>query len=191
MARAVDDRWRLSQILARQAAGAYIAGDLLGMRAACEEGRDLADTIGDRFHSRMCRFYLGIAQMVRGDLAGATTQFGEMAAEAEAAHDEMSRVMSLGGQSLALAYRGEAVAARAAGEAALEGGAELGGRFAVIGHVALPSLVLATYRPEYEGALTRVHGAHMSAVKVSGSLSGAGRSSSADQLSSTATCSTV
>jgi hypothetical protein len=31
----------------------------------------------------------------------------------------------------------------------------------------------------------------MSAVKVSGSLSGAGRSSSADQLSSIATCSTA
>lgn len=45
-----------------------------------------------------------------GDLAGAVTQFGEVAAEAEAAHDEMSRVVSLGCQSLALAHRGEAAA---------------------------------------------------------------------------------
>ena len=108
LARAVDDRWRLSQILALQAQDAEIAGDPLGIRAAGEEGRDLADAIGDRFNSRVCRFYLGTSQMARGDLAGATAQLGEVAAEAEAAHDEMLRMMSLGGQSLALAYRGEA-----------------------------------------------------------------------------------
>ena len=60
LARALDDRWRLSQILAQQATGAYIAGDPLGMRAAGEEGRDLADAIGDRFNSRACRFYLAV-----------------------------------------------------------------------------------------------------------------------------------
>ena len=59
------------------------------MRAAGEEGRDLADAIGDRFNSRVCRFYLGTAQMMSGDLAGAVAQFGEVAAEAEAAHDEI------------------------------------------------------------------------------------------------------
>ena len=64
---------------------------------------------------------------MQGDLAGAVAQFGEVAAEAEAAHDEIWRVISLGGQSMALAYQGEAAAARAAAEAALEGGAELGG----------------------------------------------------------------
>ncbi len=100
LARAVDDRWRLSQILSWQAQGAEIAGDLLGMRAAGEEGRDLADAIGDGFNSRACRFYLGTAQTARGDLAGATTQFGEVAAEAQAAHDEIWRVVSLAGQSL-------------------------------------------------------------------------------------------
>ena len=55
LARATDDRWRLSQILALQAQGAYIAGDPLGVRAAGEEGRDLADAIGDRSNSRVCR----------------------------------------------------------------------------------------------------------------------------------------
>ena len=104
------------------------------MRVAAEEGRDLADAIGDGFNSRVCRFCLGSAQMVRGDLAGAVTQFGEVAAEAEAAHDEIWRVISLGGQGSALAYQGEAASARAAAEAILEGGAELGGMFAVIGH---------------------------------------------------------
>src|SRR6202011_41212 len=46
LARAVDDRWRLSQILALQAATASIAGDSIAVRAAGEEGRDLADAIG-------------------------------------------------------------------------------------------------------------------------------------------------
>ncbi|MGO9734572.1 LuxR C-terminal-related transcriptional regulator, partial [Mycobacterium sp.] len=143
LARAVDDRWRLSRILALQAQGAEIAGDLLGMRAAGQEGRDLADAIGDRFNSRACRIYLGLSQTGRGDLAGATAQLGEVAAEAEEAHDEIYRVTSLGGQSLALAHRGEAAAARAAAEASLKGGAELGGRFAVLGHAAVGFAALA------------------------------------------------
>ena len=143
LARAVDDRWRLSRILALQAQGAEIAGDLLGMRAAGEEGRDLADAIGDRFNSRACRFYLGMSQTARGDLVGAVAQLGEVAAEAEEAHDEIYRVTSLGGQSLALAYQGEAAAARAAAEAALKGSAELGGRFAVVAHAAVGFAALA------------------------------------------------
>ena len=143
LARAVDDRWRLSRILALQAQGAEIAGDLLGMCAAGEEGRDLADAIGDRFNSRACRFYLGTSQTTRGDLAGAVAQLGEVAAEAEEAHDEIYRVTSLGGQSLALAYQGEAAAARAKAEAALDGAAELGGRFAVVTHAAVGFAALA------------------------------------------------
>jgi predicted ATPase/class 3 adenylate cyclase/DNA-binding CsgD family transcriptional regulator len=143
LARAVDDRWRLSRILALQAQGAEIAGDLLRMRAAGEEGRDLADAIGDRFNSRACRFYLGTSQTARGDLAGAVAQLGEVAAEAEEARDEIYRVTSLGGQSLALAYQGEAAAARAVAEAALKGAAELGGRFAVVTRAAVGFAALA------------------------------------------------
>ncbi len=142
LARAVDDRWRLSQILALQAMGAHTAGDPIAVRAAGEEGRDLADAIGDGFNSRVCRFYLASAQRISGDLAGAAAQFGEVAAEAEAAHDDMGRVLSLGGQSSALAYRGEAAAARAAAEATLRG-AELGGRFAALGHVVVGIAALA------------------------------------------------
>jgi DNA-binding NarL/FixJ family response regulator len=143
LARATDDRWRLSQILALQAVGAHTAGDLLGVRTAAEEGRDLADAIGDRFNSRVCRFCLGSAQMMSGDLAGAVTQFGQVAAEAKAAHDEVWSVLSLGGQGMALAYQGEAAPARAAAVAALEGGAELGGRYAAFGHAVVGFAALA------------------------------------------------
>jgi DNA-binding CsgD family transcriptional regulator len=143
LARATDDRWRLSQILAWQAVGAHTAGDPLGVRVAGEEGRDLADAIGDRFNSRVCRFYMGSAQMMQGDLAEAVAQLGQVATEAKSAHDEMARVLSLGAQSIALAHRGETAAARAAAGAALAGGAELGGRFSVIGHAAVGLAALA------------------------------------------------
>ena len=49
LARALGDPWRLSQILVAQAVAARAAGNPLAMRAAAEEGRDLADAIGDRF----------------------------------------------------------------------------------------------------------------------------------------------
>ena len=39
-----------------------MAGDPIAVRAAAEEGRDLADAIGDRFVSRECRWCLGVAQ---------------------------------------------------------------------------------------------------------------------------------
>jgi predicted ATPase/class 3 adenylate cyclase/DNA-binding CsgD family transcriptional regulator len=135
LARAVDDQWRLSQILAEQARGAHIVGDPIAVRAAAEEGRDLADAIGDGFNSRVCRFYLAGMQQFSGDLAGAAAQLGEVAAEAEAAHDEMFRVTGLLGQSFVLAGQGEAAAARAAAEAILEGGPGLGGRYAAFGHL--------------------------------------------------------
>ena len=63
LARAVDDRWRLSQLLACQATAAITAGDPIAARANAEEGRDLADAIGDRYRSRLCRFCLGMAQL--------------------------------------------------------------------------------------------------------------------------------
>ena len=143
LARAIGDRWRLSQILALEAQGATIAGDPLAARAAAEEGRDLADAIGDGSNSRQCRFWLGLAQGASGDLAGAVTQLGEVEAEAAAAHDEIWRVSSLGSRGTVLAYQGEAAATRAAAEATLEGGAELGDVLVGMGYHVLTLAALA------------------------------------------------
>ena len=143
LARAIGDQWRLSQILALQAQGAAIAGDPLAARAAAEEGRDLADAIGDRSNSRVCRFWLGLVQAQSGDLAEAVTQIGRVAAECEAAHDEIWRVSSLGSLGTILAYQGEAAAARAAGEATVQAGAELGGFFVGMGYQVLALAALA------------------------------------------------
>ena len=62
LARSLGDGWRLSQILAGRHSAAVMAGDPIAARAAGEEGRDLADAIGDRFASRRCRWCLGGAQ---------------------------------------------------------------------------------------------------------------------------------
>ena len=142
LARAVGDRWRLSQILAWQAA-ANIPRDPLAVRAAAEEGRDLAEAIGDRFVSRVCRWCLGIAQAFQGDLAGAAAQFAELVAEAQAAHDGVIEANSLGMQGAVLAYQGETGAARAAADAAVEAAAELGGSPVGLGYSALAAAALA------------------------------------------------
>ena len=127
LARAVGDRSRLSQILGWQAYGALLAGDPIAGGAAGQEGRDLADAIGNRYGARACRFCLGWAQMMRGDLVGAAAQFGELVADAEAADDVLWRVHGLFGQGYALAYQGDTSPARAAAGAAIEAAAELGG----------------------------------------------------------------
>ena len=63
LARELGDRWRLSQILAWQAYMACLAGNPVSTAAAGKEGYTLADAVGDRFISRMCRFWgLGIAR---------------------------------------------------------------------------------------------------------------------------------
>jgi predicted ATPase len=143
LARAIGDQWRLSQILALEAQGATIAGDPLAARAAAEEGRDLADAIGDGSNSRQCRFWLGLAQGVNGDLTGADNQLSEVTAEAAAAHDEIWRLSSLGSGGAILAYQGDAAGARAAAEATLEGGAEIGDVLVAMGYHVLTLAALA------------------------------------------------
>ncbi|MGO9103962.1 MAG: LuxR C-terminal-related transcriptional regulator [Mycobacterium sp.] len=143
LARDLGDRWRLSQILVAQVVAALAARDPIAARAAAEEGRDLADAIGDRFDARRCRWYLGIAQLYRGDLAGAVAQFAAVADEAEAAHDEIWRVDSLVGLGIALAHQGDYAAARAAADAAVEATAELGGLKAAAAYHVLAIAALA------------------------------------------------
>jgi predicted ATPase/class 3 adenylate cyclase/DNA-binding NarL/FixJ family response regulator len=143
LARELNDRWRLSQILAWQANGALVAGDPIAARAAAEEGRDLADAIGDRFVSRQCRYCLGMAQLYQGDLAGAAAQFDQVVAEAEPAHDEIWRLFGLAGQGAVLAWQGEVSASRAAADACVEAASELGGYFAGLAYSALVAAVLA------------------------------------------------
>jgi len=120
-----------------------MAGDPSAARAAGQEGCDLADSIGDRFDSRLCRWCIATAQLFQGDLVGAAAQFGAVSDEAEAAHDPIQRSVSLAGRGYALAYRGDASAARAAADEALEAAGELGGTASGFGYSALATAALA------------------------------------------------
>ncbi|WP_082977126.1 LuxR C-terminal-related transcriptional regulator [Mycobacterium sp. 852002-50816_SCH5313054-b] len=143
LARQLGDRWLLCQALVARAMGALTAGDPLALRVAAGEGRDLADAIGDKFDARRCRWGLAVGQVFRGDLAGAVAQFAAVAAEAEAAHDQVFRVDGLAFRGVALAYQGDTAAARAAAGAAVEAGPELGGPKASLAYLALAAAALA------------------------------------------------
>ena len=115
----------------------------IATRALAEEGRDVAEAIGDRYGSWLCRWCLGYAQVYQGDLVGAAAQFGELVAEAKAAHGGLIEANSLAGQGIVLAYQGDTAAARAAADAAIEAADELGGIAAAQGYAALAGAALA------------------------------------------------
>jgi predicted ATPase/class 3 adenylate cyclase/DNA-binding CsgD family transcriptional regulator len=125
IARALDDQWRLTQILTWQANGAFYGGDPVAAKAASEEGCELADAIGDRFHARSCHWTLGLAQMMKGELSKAVAQFDAVTADADAAHDVLFRWGGRLSLSLGLSFRGEVEAAAAAASASLEAASDL------------------------------------------------------------------
>jgi DNA-binding CsgD family transcriptional regulator len=125
IARELGDQWRLAQILTWQAYGAFYAGDPITAHAASQEGLDIADAIGDQFHARSCRWTLGLAQMMKGELPEAIAQFRAVTFDADAAHDVLFRWGSRLALSKALAFRGETAKATAAAAASLSAAADL------------------------------------------------------------------
>jgi len=127
LARALGDDWRLSQILGYQAFSAITArGDPAAARAAGEEGRDVADAIGDGSSSRMSRWGVAMSMIWQGDVAEAIALSRGLVVESEAAHDELWRMTSLLNLGHMLAYAGDTSEARAAANAALDAAADLG-----------------------------------------------------------------
>jgi DNA-binding CsgD family transcriptional regulator len=126
LAGALDDRAVLSHIYGWQTYGGILMGDPIAARAAGEKGRDVAEAVGNRFASRWSRLWLGLAQLMLGDLRTATAQFGVVAAEAEAAHDTVAVVLGRMALGYALAHQGETDAARAAAADAIAASIGLG-----------------------------------------------------------------
>jgi predicted ATPase/DNA-binding NarL/FixJ family response regulator len=127
LARELGDDWRLCQILGWQAFAAMTGqGDPIATRAVGEEGRAVADAIGDVYDSRMCRWCVALADMWQGNIAEAAAEFRGLVAECEAAHDEMFRMSSFLSLGHVLAYCGDTGAARTAGVAAVELAADFG-----------------------------------------------------------------
>jgi predicted ATPase/class 3 adenylate cyclase/DNA-binding CsgD family transcriptional regulator len=128
LARTCGDHWQLSHILWRQAYVAIHDGDPGAAIKAGEEGRDLADEVGDRLVSRMCRYWgLGTAQFMRGELAKAAALFRELMAEAQADRELATPAACQAHLGHTLAWMGDTAAAQEAASVALELGSELGG----------------------------------------------------------------
>ncbi len=144
LARDAGDKYRLSQILWWQAYVGIHDGDPRAAIAAGEEGRDLADEIGDRFVSRICRFWgLATARFMRGELATATAQFRELMAEADADHDFSIRAGCHCHLGHTLAWMGEPQAAQAELTVALEALSDIGGLWEVVCKAPLATAQLA------------------------------------------------
>lgn len=113
LARELDDRPLLCQILTRRAGTAVVKGDLFTARSAAEEGRDLADAIGVDTESRLCRVYLGWAQVMQGELDEAKALFTQLTSEDLVADQMWLWPGALHGLATAHAFLGEVEAALA------------------------------------------------------------------------------
>ncbi len=130
LVRAAGDRWSLCQIFSYQATAAVLAGEPIAARAAAEQGRDLADALGDRFFSRNNRAWLSSALLRQGDLAQAGEVARAVVEEAEAAADPTMTIFGQVCHGAVLALRGQSVAAHAAAQSALNVSNAMGGYFA-------------------------------------------------------------
>jgi predicted ATPase/class 3 adenylate cyclase/DNA-binding CsgD family transcriptional regulator len=143
LARSLGDLAALSQIQPYRAFAALFAGDARAERVAAEEGRDIAEAIGDQFVARHCRWNLGMAQMHCGDLDGAVQQFDALITDADACQDALFSFAGRVGHSMALVFRGDTTAARAIAAAAVEQATELGDFVEGLSNAALALAALA------------------------------------------------
>ena len=67
LARASGNRAKLCHILSYLAVATNVAGQPIASQLAAEEGRDVADAVGDAFMSRHSRIWLGVAMAMRGE----------------------------------------------------------------------------------------------------------------------------
>ena len=127
LARELGDRWRLSQILAWQAYMACLAGNPVSTAAAGKEGYTLADAVGDRFISRMCRFWgLGIAPFQRDEPAEAVRVLRDLLAEADASADLFHGLLARIGLAHAMLQLGHITDARTLARDSVEAASGLG-----------------------------------------------------------------
>jgi predicted ATPase/DNA-binding CsgD family transcriptional regulator len=142
LARACDDRRTLCQIRLYQALAGSVWGYPIIGRAAAEECRDLADTLGDRFTSWNSRVWLGIALYMLGDLDEAGRVFLPLAEEGAATGNLTMTVFGNIGVGRVHTYQGRPGAVRPCGETALAAAAAMGGyledtTYAVLANAAL------------------------------------------------------
>lgn len=144
LARAAGDAAMVYHVRCYQCFIGNVSGDPVASQAAGEEGRALADQLGDSFMSRYSRVFLGGALALQGKLGEALRVSRELVDEARAAQDLAMETFGLMTLSQALTFTGDAAAGRAAAQAALENGAAMGGFHEDTAYVGLAHAELAS-----------------------------------------------
>lgn len=143
LARAASDGVTLYHVRAYQCFIGNVAGDLVASQAAGEEGRALADGLGDSFMSRYSRVFLSGTLAMQGKFAEALRVSRALVDEARAAQDLAMETFGLMTLSQSLTFTGDAPAGRTAAHTALENGAAIGGFHEDTAYVALANAELA------------------------------------------------
>jgi predicted ATPase/class 3 adenylate cyclase/DNA-binding CsgD family transcriptional regulator/tetratricopeptide (TPR) repeat protein len=159
LARQLDDRWRLCQVLGWQAVAAMGVADHVAMTAAAREGCNVADAIGDDLNGRMCRLALATAHTQRGEVAEAIAPLRDVLAEATAAHDPFGRSVALLNLAFALAWHGEVDGAQAAADSYRDEQTDVGELADSLGYSAIGLIKLMA------GDATAAHEAYESSLR--------------------------
>ncbi|MDT5055827.1 MAG: hypothetical protein QOF66_4193 [Mycobacterium sp.] len=157
LAKESGEAWWLCDLLSWRAFGGHTSGDLGVPITAAEEGRTLADTIGDRFHGRLFGMWVGLAHVCFGDLAGGIAEQRAVLDDAETARDPVAQALVMITLAYGLSYHGELVAARSMAQRAVEFTSTLGAfnldtSYAVLGIAALAAGNPAEARQASENA---------------------------------------
>jgi predicted ATPase/DNA-binding SARP family transcriptional activator len=129
LARQSADVWTLAQLLGREATAANVSGDPVAGRSAAEEGQALAGKVGNDHVSRQSRVCLGVALIMQGDLHRAKAILAALVEESEADRVQFWQMWGLGALGEALALMGQVDEARAACQASIAIGDNLGSAF--------------------------------------------------------------
>jgi predicted ATPase/class 3 adenylate cyclase/DNA-binding CsgD family transcriptional regulator len=127
LARESGDRLTLCDVCSYLAFASHAAGEPVASQTAAEEGREIADMLGDGFRSRHCRTWLGVSMGFQGNLAAGLSVVRSAVEEAQAAGENLLVLIGLTCQGSWEAALGEHVQARATAETALATSAALGG----------------------------------------------------------------
>src|SRR6476661_1878215 len=128
LVRASGDRSQLCAILSYLAVATHVAGQPIASQLAAEEGRDVADAVGDAFMSRHCRVWLATALVWERGLAdGADAMTRTVADEARVAGERMLTEFGLLVGSFSLAHQGKVAEARERVKEAHEASMAMGG----------------------------------------------------------------
>ncbi len=162
LARESGDSWWLGQTLALEATYALLFGEPVAVPAAAEEALRIADGIGDKFVYHQCRYILGWAQTLRGELGEALAQLREVDEKCTAAGEAMFSAMASSIQACVLAYQGEVDAGRTASDIAFQRVTNLFDTYRGIVHASSAYVYLA------EGDASAAWAAHEAAYELIG-----------------------